>query len=315
MNSDKKSNAKDNDEQAAKEPEVDKGLDVSRINRTRHWKRQELYSRSFHFSAAVPIKKQGKMTADLLDMYDGVKNNPRCVASVLLNDPFFTHRDVKVVLDLDAKDIFDDAINYATINIRKRRASGSDFLDSVTIDSKFLKDNGTAATLTYARGEEKNPDAFEYQVQWSLRGGVLFPENPTWQVGQFQGVTVAPPIRPTSVDFQWDNEAMKEKDIVRIAAQINYWQFGKERTATIQPLPDQNLRPFRFFRDDGKQEYAYRLIYFHKSKGRLVGPWQRDSSGYIYASIPDDILDNADYGNRAKEVVDGAVEHILGGGA
>ena len=27
------------------------------------------------------------------------------------------------------------------------------------------------ASVTYARGEDTDPDAYEYQAQWSLRGG------------------------------------------------------------------------------------------------------------------------------------------------
>ncbi len=312
MNQDSKNDSKENDEEAGKKvPDVDKGLDYSQVGSTRYTLKQKLVSRVYKFSASVPIKKQGKMTADLLDMYDAVKSNPLCVGSVLLNDPFFTHRDIKVVLDLDAKDIFEETINYATINIRKRRASGRDFLDSVTIDSKYLRENGAVASLTYARGEEQNPDSFEYQIQWSLRGGVVYPANPSWQVGQFQGVTVAPPVRPTTIDFQWDNEAMKAKDIVRVIAQVNYWQFGKEQTSSIQPVGDQNTRTFKFFRDDGRPEYAYRLVYFHKVKGRLAGEWQRDSSGYIYASIPEDIGTNDDFLTRAKNIADGVVEKVL----
>ena len=67
----------------------------------------------------------------------------------------------------------------------------------------------------------------------------------------------------------------------------------------------------QFFRDDGRPEYAYRLIYFHKTKGKLAGPWQGDSSGYIYASIPDDILENQEFKTRAEQIVEGVIDKVL----
>ena len=85
------------------------------------------------------------------------KDNPKCVAAVNLNDPFFQHRDINFILDLDAKEMFDEAVNYVTVNVRKKRSDRPPFDDRVTIDAKHLKEKGITATVTYARGEDKQP--------------------------------------------------------------------------------------------------------------------------------------------------------------
>ena len=118
-----------------------------------------------------------QIVGNLASWYDAVRDNPKCVAAVNLNDPFFQHRDIHFILDLDAKDMFEQAVNYVTVNVRKKRSTGNPFEDRVTIDAKYVKEKGINATMTYARGEDKNPDAYEYQTQWSLRGGRVAPET------------------------------------------------------------------------------------------------------------------------------------------
>ena len=140
--------------------------------------------RVWTINARLPVAIPVRMTANLRDWYDNVRDNPKCVSSVNLNDPFFSHRDIKFIMDLDGKEIFDDTVNYVTVNVRKKRTTGRDFEDHITIDSKYLKDNGVAASVTYARGEDKNPDLYQYQSQWSLKGGNVFPQNPNMAAGQ-----------------------------------------------------------------------------------------------------------------------------------
>lgn len=315
INMDEPNNRESNDKDAKQKlPEVDRGQESSRIESERLVVNTKSLKRSYTFTASVPVKVTRSMTTELLDMYDGVKNNPRCVGEVLLNDPFFTHCDVKVFLDLDAKDIFDETINYVTVSVRKRRTSGNDFLESVTMDAKYLKENGPVATLSYARGSSKTPDPFEYQVQWSLRGGKVYPPNPSWQPGALEGVTLTAPLRPTQCDFQWDPDAMKEKDLIRVSTQVVFWQFGEEKQMDVQPLPDTNMRPFRFFRDASKSEFAYRLVYYHKTQGVLAGPWQRNTGGLIYGAVPDDLLTNPEYKERGSKLSSSGGEKVLGGG-
>ena len=116
----------------------------------------------------LAVKKPHQLVANLMSWYDAVRDNKSCVAAVNLNDPFFQHRDIHFMLDLDAKEMFDDGVNYVTVNVRKRRSAGAPFEDRVTINAQHLKEHGVDAVVTYARGEDRDPDAYEYKSQWSL---------------------------------------------------------------------------------------------------------------------------------------------------
>lgn len=270
--------------------------------------------RYWNFNAALPITDTVMLTGNLASWYDGVRDNKANVASVNLNDPFFTHRDINFILDLDAKEMFDEAVNYVTINVRKNRSSGRPFEDHRTIDAKYLKSSGVAATMTYARGEDTNPEVYQYQAQWSLRGGNVFPENPPWRTGTWEGVTLAPPVRPLTVELEGDLDALKAKEITRVTAEIHTSQFGKEHSDEIQlsVAGQQAVVSKKMFRDRDMETYAYRLIFNHKTAGKLVGPWVKNQTdGYIYAVIPEDMLTAEAFKTRAQTLATGVMENVL----
>ena len=272
----------------------------------------------FDLNYRMAVRWPFQIVGNMASWYQGVRDNPKCVAAVNLNDPFFQHRDINFILDLDAKEMFDEAVNYVTVNVRKKRSSGNAFEDRVTLDSKYVKEKGINATVTYARGEDKNPDAYEYAVQWSLKGGNLHPAALTWEKGAWEGVTLAPPVVPRTIELEGDLEALKESDITRVTAQVHYLKFGKEVEENIQ-LSTTKGEPVitkRIFMDRDVKGYAYRLVVNHKTEGKLALPWSAQvGDDYIYAVIPEDLLTVAEIKEAAKEaardVAASATEKVL----
>jgi hypothetical protein len=184
----------------------------------------------------------------------------------------------------------------------------------VTLDAAHLKAKGVAARVTYARGEDQNPEVYQYQAQWSLKGGHIFPENPPWITGSWEGVTLAPPVRPLTVELEGDLEELKTKDITRVTAEVHVSQFAKEHTEEIQlsVAGGQPVVSKTIFRDRDMDKYAYRLIFNHKTAGKLVGPWIKDmSDGYVYAVIPENLLLAQEYKDRARDMATGVVDKVL----
>lgn len=282
------------EEEAAANPNAKYGSSYT-YNRTKAETRFQRTREVYRLKYRVAIPKMVPLTGNLGSWYDGVRDNPKCIASVNLNDPFFQHRDINLILDIEAEDMFGKEVNYVTVNIRKKRSQGNDFEDQVTIDRNYLKEKGIRAALTYARGEDKNPEAYEYKMQWSLKGGYIYPKNPDWTVGDWEGVTLAAPVTPRLIELEADIDELKDNDIVRVTAAIRYYRFGKEEETNI-PLTvskEQMLVPETIFTDRETKGYAYRLIYTHKKEGKLAMPWEtKINDNYIYASIPEEFQDN-----------------------
>ena len=129
-------------------------------------------------NVTLPIRRPIQLVSNLSNTYDRVKNNPSCVSSVNLNDPFFERRDINFIVDVEAMDIFEEEINYVTVNVRKKRSPGEEFRESASIKPADMREKGRLATITYARENDRNSDVYEYKTQWSLRGGEVYPKKP-----------------------------------------------------------------------------------------------------------------------------------------
>ncbi|TAE48247.1 MAG: hypothetical protein EAZ89_15545 [Bacteroidetes bacterium] len=186
----------------------------------------------------------------------------------------------------------------------------------MTIDREYLKTKGLRASMTYARGEDKTPDVYEYKAQWSLKGGNLYPLEPEWIKGDWQGVTLAPPISPRTLVFEGDLEELKAIGIVNATLQVRYMKFGKE-TETNIPLTVSKGNPIAekmIFTDRNTQGYAYRLVLTHKEKGKMALDWEaKINDDYVYASIPQELKDqDPDFMNKviaaAKTILNPAAD-------
>jgi len=257
---------------------------------------------------ALAIKRDISLTENLLSWYDDVKRyNEACISKVILNDPFFQRLRIQFILDKDMIDIFDQEVNYATVNIRKKRNQGNDFTARVTLDKNYVRENGTQAFVTYAAGNDRNPDMYEYQVQYSFRGGQIYPTNPQWQRGTMEAVTLYPPIKMYTVEFESDLNRMNEYDIARSTMQIRYRRLGEEYQANIPVSPSrgQSLAFRTIFMDADMRGFAYRIVYDHKSEGKLATEWEArlGAIDYLYAPIPEAFRDkNSEVFKHAKQL-------------
>jgi hypothetical protein len=292
----------------------DPGRNVYRyhINRTKLERRIAMKKEEYNLTMRIAIPMEVTLTENLASWYDGVKDNKKCVAAVNLNDPFFQHVDINFFLDGEAGGMFEKEVNYVTVNVRKRRSDGNDFKGHVTFDRTYLDNYGTRHTFTFARdtGNKPKDEEYEYQSQWSFRGGYLYPENPQWVKGNMPSVSLVPPIKDREIIFEADLYEMNELGITRATLQLRYMKFGKEVETNIpltvsrgQPLVEQII-----YTDRNQQGYAYRLVLHQKDKGKMALDWNaKINDDYIYASIPEQLKSqDPDYLNKvlkAAEVI------------
>lgn len=252
-------------------------------------------TRVFNLNYKTAVTRSFQLTENLASWYDGVKDNEKCVGVVNLNDPFFKKRDVNVILDLDAEDMMGKEINYVTVSLRKQRdmEGANDFSHQLTIDRTYFTENGNRMTVTYSKAQDEDPDVYEYKVQWSLRGGNIYPaHDTTWTKGNWQGVTLAPPVEAIPIRFEADLEELKALDIRNATLQLRYKKFGKEVESNVN-LSQYSEQPFTekiIYKDKDSQGYAYRLVFTHKQKGLLAMPWEsKVNTNYVYTVIPEEL--------------------------
>jgi hypothetical protein len=302
------------DKEKDKSPESKYGRQYA-FNRSLYKSALARKTQRFDLSYRMTVKWPFQLVGNLASWYDAVKDNKTCVDTIVLNDPFFQARDIRFVLDLDAKDIF-DKINMVQAQVRKKRtAPEHDFVDHFDIDEKYLREKGVAGALTYARGSDPAADTYEYRIKWNLRGNIDYPSSdPPWEKGTWEGITLGLPVVAHAIQFEGDLAELKASDITRATAQIRYSQFGKELEENIQlsPASGQPLVSKTIFIDRGSRGYAYRLVINHKTEGKMALDWSPVvGDDYIYASIPPEVLAVAAVKAAAKEAARTVADNIL----
>jgi Na+-transporting NADH:ubiquinone oxidoreductase subunit NqrC len=255
------------------------------------------YSRKYevyNLSYRIAIPKEVVITENLASWYDGVRNNKKCVASVNLNDKFFQHRDINLILSEGSEQLIGKEVNYVTVNVRKKRNDGNDFFKSVTVDKEYLKKNGVRTNLTYARGEDTNSEVYEYQAQWSFNDGDVYPEPSPWIKGSWEGLALTVPVKPRTIEMEANLDDLKAAGITRATLQMRYMKLGKEVETNI-PLTvskSEALIKSTIFTDPSTRGYAYRLVFNHKEAGKLATEWDaKINDDYVYVNIPEEFKD------------------------
>ncbi|MFZ2899979.1 MAG: hypothetical protein WA004_15235 [Saprospiraceae bacterium] len=263
-----------------------------KIDRAKLEKKIQRRTETYNLDVRLPINLEYELVENLASWYDGVRDNKKCVDVINLNDPFFEHRDVYLILDLDAEEMFGKELNFVTVDIRKRRSEegANDFSRQVTFDKEFFRSEGNRAVVTYSKAQDENPGLFEYRVKWSLRGGNIFEQDSSWTQGSWEGLTLYPPVNPTPIKFEAELEDLKGMDIKNVTLQLRYYKFGNEvqTNFNINTSSDVGYAENNIYMDKNTKGYASRTVFYHKTKGPLATEWDAHlNTGYIYAVIPE----------------------------
>ena len=253
-------------------------------------------NKTYRMRTQLPVRIQFTTSGNISGGWylDSKEKFPEMFDEINLDDPFFQHRKIMFNLDVDAAKIFEDAINYVTVEVRKKRRTGHDFTDSVTLDTDYVKNKGRSAWVNYAKMREEDPGEYEYKVQWSLAGGGLFPKNPSWQRGEWEGVSLSAPIKSLDVMAQADLEDLDMNDVLMATVQLRYTRYGERYedpdALRLSVTDGEPIKTKLIYRDSDRPAFEYRVTFYHKRQGRVQGNWERGSEdGFILCVLPDNL--------------------------
>jgi hypothetical protein len=231
-----------------------------------------------------------QMVGNIGNWFAQHKNNPKLFTEVNLDDPFFQRREVRFVIDNEAYDIFEEMVNYATVQVKVERKGQRPFIEELTIDKQYLQENGQTASVSFARMGD-DAQSFSYATQWSLRGGHLYPAQPQWKEGELT-VTLAAPVKPVDIEAETDLAELERMGFSRISVELRYKRFGKEyhdkKGLVLSPATGEAIASKTVYQDKSADKIAYRLIYHHKKLGQLEDTeWRELNGNYLYC-LPSD---------------------------
>jgi hypothetical protein len=239
---------------------------------------QEVEAPKFAVVAAFEMKRihqrgvfkidLNKYTPDSLTMrfdenigdLSAVRSNARFFREVNLDDPLYQQREIAVMVDgLNAQD-FGQYINFVTVQMRKKHASGEETLGDVRIDRVNFNKEGNRFGLLYGWKGDKDRRRwleYEYRPVWSFFGGV--PVEGKWTTTTDAALNMAPPYQRRIVELQASTEAVQQHGIRAITVRVFYTLAGveKSKTVTLNAAKSQLSEKIEFMLPTDSVEYAY----------------------------------------------------------
>jgi hypothetical protein len=183
---------------------------------------------------------------------------------VNLDDPLFRQREIAVFVDgLNAQD-FGQYINFVTVQMRKKHATGDTTEGDVRIDRSNFNKEGNRFSFLY--GWKNDTDRrrwleYEYRPVWSFFGGV--PVEGKWTTTTDGALNMAPPFQRRSVDIQASPDAVQKSGIRAITVRLFYTIAGveKSKSVTLNAAKNQLSEKLEFMLPADSTDYAYEITW------------------------------------------------------
>ena len=142
---------------------------------------------------------------------------------VNLDDPLFRQREIVAFLDgLNAQD-FGQYINFVTVEMRKKHATGDLTSDEIRIDRNNFSSAGNNWKLLYGwkgDNDRRRWMEYEYRALWSFFGGKTL-EDP-WKPSTFGALNLAPPYQRRIIQLDGDPESIQNAQVRLITVKVFY---------------------------------------------------------------------------------------------
>lgn len=202
---------------------------------------------------------------------------------VNLDDPLYRQREIVAFVDGANAGDFGQYVNFVTLRLRKRHASGEETLDEVRIDRTNFNAQGNNFKLLYGwKGDNDRRRwlNYDYQTTWSFFGGKEAEE--AWRPSTSGAINLAPPFRRQTVDLEADPAAISSAGVRAVTVKVFYDLGSGEqmKQATLNPAKNQLSAQVEFMLPAGRTEYGYEVTW-RLAGGRTVTSGRRTSSDSV----------------------------------
>ena len=240
-------------------------------------KKELVISLNRHRSDVVPERFDGEIGP--------VGDCRRCFLEINQDDPLYIQREIFVYLDGLQPEFFEKSVNFATVQLRKRHASGAITDDEVRIDRQGLERTGNRFKLLYGwKGDNERERwlDYEYRVVWSFFGGHSIEEP--WRKTTDGAINLAPPLVPRGVSLASNADALAEAQVRLVTVRLFYDLGGGERVETVSLRPElgELAGQVDLLRPRDATEYDYEIEWTLRGSRSLRSGRQTTSAGTLF---------------------------------
>ena len=204
---------------------------------------------------------------------------------VNLDDPLFRQREIAVMVDgLNAQD-FGQYINFVTVQMRKKHATGDVTEADVRIDRTNFNQDGNRFAFLYGwknDNDRKRWLEYEYKPVWSFFGGV--PVEGAWKTTTDGALNMAPPFQRKTVELQASADNVQKAGIRAVTVRVFYTLGGAEKSKSVTLNAAQNKLSEKvdFMLPVDATDYSYEITWQLTGNRTKTSGRQTSSSGVLF---------------------------------
>jgi len=187
------------------------------------------------------VERRHMITFNIGPIYEKYGQDKRFFRDVVLDDPAFQQREIRIGIDGDLQTAFENIVKNASVSLRKKHENGNETLREVFLTKNTLAETGGQISMIYLNQEDKdrlNWLNYEYQVMWNF--GAEGNYNTGWINQNTPIINLYAPYKQQVIMLDGDLEKLKSENIRAVSVKIQYSFFGKVKEKQITIRTNEN---------------------------------------------------------------------------
>lgn len=260
-------------------------------------RREDIRTNTFYLNLnkATTIKVPVHTSGNLSALFDGMGQDKRYFRIVNMDDPDFEQREIHFQVDGNFVDSFQDLINFASVNFRKKYPEGSqqsEITRSLVFNYQDIETGKFVQSIQFPRLGIDDADwtAYEFQIDWSLKGTqdiIEVPGRGRWQSTKDPVIALVPPFEKKIIEIDADRSVFLNSNIASALIEFAVILNGKPtylRRVTLRATDADPISLAAIYHDPGEQA-AYRVTWY-SNQGKVSKPLALLESGYLFLIPP-----------------------------
>jgi hypothetical protein len=176
------------------------------------------------------VERRHMITFNIGDVYQKFGDDKRIFRDVVLDDPAFQQREVRIGIDGDLQSAFEHIVKNASVSLRKQHENGQETLREVFLTQTTLKETNGEISMIYLNQQDRDRLRwldYEYQVIWNF--GSEGNMNTGWLQNNAPIINLYAPYKRHMIMVDGDMEKLKSENVRAVSVRIYYSFFGKKK--------------------------------------------------------------------------------------